>query len=378
MPLILNQFDELTKIMETYETYEFYYHIPINSKIGIYGKNSLGISLFKVIKDKRPDVSVVFFVDTFNCDTCFGTETILVDRLASRINDIDFVLFTHIDKVGQMSDFFKYLPVEKTKISLISYIQYFNGYEPIEIEDFDRKISVIRSRLSEKSRRAWDAIIKSIKLMSVAPIYSHKKSNGIPLDYLKEVKTLDGCTVIDGGAFDGENSLTFLNKVGENGKVFAFEPLGSDYFLDAFKEALSHDPRIIHVNSGLWSHSTRMPFTMDTQASKITKDQPFEGGQSIQVQSLDQFVSENKIKRVDFLKMDIEGAEIEALKGAQKTIERDTPDLAITIYHGLDQFVEVPYYIMTKHQNYIYNIDIHNVIGFDTVLYGTPKPREPL
>ena len=54
--------------------------------------------------------------------------------------------------------------------------------------------------------------------------------------------------------------------------------------------------------------------------------------------SIDDFVERNKVSKVNFIKMDIEGAESYALKGAVNTIKKFKPKLAIAIYHSMDDF----------------------------------------
>ena len=70
--------------------------------------------------------------------------------------------------------------------------------------------------------------------------------------------------------------------------------------------------------------------------------------------------------------MDVEGAELESLKGAQKVIQRDKPKLAICIYHKPEDMVEIPLYIKELIPEYKLYIRHHSNYIFETVLYAIP------
>jgi len=63
-------------------------------------------------------------------------------------------------------------------------------------------------------------------------------------------------------------------------------------------------------------------------------------------------LKKKNIKRVDFIKMDIEGAEFDTLKGAVKTLKRDKSDLIITIYHKGEHFFEIPEWLKKQVPEY--------------------------
>ena len=73
---------------------------------------------------------------------------------------------------------------------------------------------------------------------------------------------------------------------------------------------------------------------------------------------------------VTFIKMDIEGAELEALKGSSKIIKKYMPKLAISLYHKKDDILEIPLYIKELVPEYKLYIRHYSNAGVETVLYA--------
>jgi len=90
---------------------------------------------------------------------------------------------------------------------------------------------------------------------------------------------------------------------------------------------------------------------------------------SIEVKSIDNLNLEN----VTFIKMDIEGAELNALKGAEKTLLRDKPKLAICIYHSNEDMICIAEYIHNLVPEYKLYVKQHFLFpsAASTVLYAT-------
>ena len=63
-----------------------------------------------------------------------------------------------------------------------------------------------------------------------------------------------------------------------------------------------------------------------------------DGADVVQIMSIDSYVAEKKLPRVDFIKLDVEGAELDTLKGAATTIARFKPILALSAYHKWETF----------------------------------------
>jgi len=95
------------------------------------------------------------------------------------------------------------------------------------------------------------------------------------------------------------------------------------------------------------------------------------GEMSIDVVTIDQLCS---AFRPNFIKMDIEGAEHDALDGAVQTIRRDRPRLALSAYHRPDDLWTLLLKVDAWQLGYQFYLRSHGNNGFDTVLYAVPSP----
>lgn len=77
-----------------------------------------------------------------------------------------------------------------------------------------------------------------------------------------------------------------------------------------------------------------------------------------------------KIEKIDFIKMDIESAELFALKGAIKTINAFKPKPAIAIYHSLDDFINIPEFINSLNLDYKFYLGHNSIHIEETVLFA--------
>jgi FkbM family methyltransferase len=155
--------------------------------------------------------------------------------------------------------------------------------------------------------------------------------------YIKKHELKNGETVIDCGPGEGEFTLYASKAVGDSGKVIAFEP--DPLIFDVLKSnvELNELSNVILIKKGLWSENTVLRFTT---AKNITRSFVVneEGGKVIEVPvvTLDSALKELGIHKVDLIKMDVEGAEVEVIKGAGQFLANNKADLAIASYHMLD------------------------------------------
>ncbi|MDD5428145.1 MAG: FkbM family methyltransferase [Candidatus Omnitrophica bacterium] len=147
-----------------------------------------------------------------------------------------------------------------------------------------------------------------------------------------------GGIIIDCGAYIGEFTLYAAKAVGENGKVIAFEPDPDAYEKLSANISLNNLKNVILIKKGVWSKTDKMKFVGGTQSGNLFADKLNDNTISYEVivTSLDDELGDLGIIKVDFIKMDIEGAEIEALKGARKILAENNTHLAIASYHSIN------------------------------------------
>ena len=91
------------------------------------------------------------------------------------------------------------------------------------------------------------------------------------------------------------------------------------------------------------------------------------------VVSIDEFVESTRLQRVDFIKLDVEGAEIQAILGAVKSIKKYSPKLAISLYHNVHDLFRIPQLLQEINDTYTYHLGHHHGALFETILYAHPR-----
>ena len=138
-----------------------------------------------------------------------------------------------------------------------------------------------------------------------------------------------GAIVIDGGSYDGGTCLRFTER---GFKVYGFE-MDKNIFAHASKVAKQN--KFVVENCGLGSHNYEAKYRpLNGGATHLDDD----GNEVARIITLDSYVREKNLPRVDLIKLDVEGAELDVLQGAAVTISRFKPILLLSAYHKWDDF----------------------------------------
>lgn len=173
---------------------------------------------------------------------------------------------------------------------------------------------------------------------------------------------------VDAGCCDLSSSLRLKGHCKTLRRVYAFEPDPHNYNKCEKAASLYFEEGVVEIiGKGTWSENKTISFDASSDGrSHISEN----GGTSIEVVAIDEAIASDE--KVTFIKMDVEGAELESLKGARHTIQRCKPKLAICIYHKAEDMYEIPLYIMELVPEYRLYVRHHSNGASETVLYAMP------
>ena len=223
----------------------------------------------------------------------------------------------------------------------------------------------------EASRTTYAARIKAILTgdagylpLAVHGEYEHPR-----------IRPRPGDIMIDGGVSDMVGAqAAFAESVGPEGRIHGFEPI--PWMADAARAALAKWPWYTLHTAGLAEKRGEAAFASLRDSSHICAGAgEGEGTVRCDLVSIDDVVREEGLARVDCIKLDVEGGELDALRGAEATIRRFRPRLIICLYHKPEDLVTLPLFVKSLVPDYHLEV-AHASCGFtDTILYAeAPRP----
>jgi len=181
--------------------------------------------------------------------------------------------------------------------------------------------------------------------------------------------------VIDGGGCWGDTALYFASKNAKAVYSFEFTKENLQIFHNNLAGNASNSQVISIIESALWNEDDiTLNFKNAGPATSVVLNRALE--ETVVTITIDTFVEREHIERIDFIKMDIEGAELKALEGARRTIERFAPHLAITVYHKQEDLCTIPQYLKSLCPDYEFYIDHFTTTMMETVLFARRKQSD--
>lgn len=170
---------------------------------------------------------------------------------------------------------------------------------------------------------------------------------------------------LDGGSYDGLTTLHFSKLASSASRFFVFEPYGES--MKIVKKNLDQLSGVSYFQEALYSDSKPRPFsTSSNSANSVVTD----GDTCVPCISIDKALNG---EQVDMIKLDIEGAEPEAIKGATNTILKDHPILAISVYHNQSHFWLIPELVLGIRNDYYLYLRHYTEGIYESIMFFIPK-----
>jgi FkbM family methyltransferase len=336
--------------------------------IVLFGAGTVGVENLRIIK-KLSKIKIVF------CDndskkqgtTIEGIIVINFNELITNYKD-NYIIITSISYYDEILNQLKEFGLEKNLINAFD-----NLLVNSEYKSYYNLIKENESKFSEIYSLFSDEYSKELFINRLNYCITGNPQYLIPLKSKKQqyfehkvISLKEDEIFIDGGGYTGDTVEEFLKQTNKKfNKIYSFEPEKSKH--KEFINKFSNFKNIELVPYGLWNKKDILHFNSDDSGASCVSDT---GDIEISVISIDEFLNGEK---VTFIKMDIEGAELEALQGAKNTIQRFLPKLAICIYHKPLDIIEIPSYIKKIAPKYKLYLRHYSNFHSETVLYAVAE-----
>lgn len=219
----------------------------------------------------------------------------------------------------------------------------FHGYRVIDIEELATNYKEAVVLVTPVEEKAKGEIISTLikkgfnksQIIEKVPFHDYDLRG----QYFYDIVQLDKDEVfVDAGCYNCGTDIEFAEKCPDYEEIISFEPDPVQYDnctkISQTKAIRNHTI----YNIGLWNEENELSFRQGGSSGCLSQ----EGTIKVKLDALDHILQG---KKVTFIKMDIEGAELEALHGCRDTIIKYRPKLAICVYHKPEDIIEIPSYI---------------------------------
>lgn len=355
--------------------------IPASSRIGIYGCGETGKSLYSLIREYRKDIKIDCFIDSKICLNMFGLDVLKYDKSSlERIDSLDIVIIAS----AFWSLIYKRLRPSTLKncIILSSSFIYENS-ELSKLGDF-----YFNQLEIDKIRSEFDSIAEKFEIKSEIDLFKqliHLRCDSGPYapEYFVNYEVSKGQyvdfgmvnfnnNIIEAGAFDGADTVR-ISENSPRAHIYSFEPFPEMLKNGPYYEKICSNKNITIIEKALDEFTGKVYFKKNGSQSSKSDGVDSSHSNVLEAVTLDDFVDSRNIGRLDYIKMDIEGGEVSALRGAAFTIKKHRPIIAVSLYHRKQDFYEIPTLMNDLLGDFKLRLGHYTSSFIDSVLYVIPE-----
>lgn len=311
------------------------------------------------------NIPVIGFIDDFYPHETFGGLPVLRRVEAPRdalvvsavVGERPLTAISNLRRAGLVAlDYFafqKFSGIRLEPVTMLDEFFYSYSQEHDRYEKFYEKLDDV------KSKKTFDDLM-SFRLTSCIS-YMEGYQDLQAHQYFEDFLGLgdSGEIFVDCGCFDGYTSEYFSRVCPDYKAIHVLEPISANMI--RVRDRLSNLERVHYHPFGASDHEAVLRF----RASGSSSAQCSSGDLEVQVRRLDEIVPDG----CSFLKMDIEGGELQAIKGAANMIQEFKPRLAIAAYHRPSDFLEISDHIMALNPGYRISLRHYTEGVTETVLF---------
>lgn len=246
--------------------------------------------------------------------------------------------------------------------------------EGVEVISFDSLVkkyshySVVIGSGAYKREMYRDLVSNNFPEQNILnPRYNHLQARTEKKQYFDVFKPDENEIFVDVGAYLGETIWDFVQWTNRNYlKIIAMEP-SEERCRHIAASCKERGLKNVYVKAfAAWEKEDRLFFKEDKAGSRVEQNKQ-DNGNVVKAIDMDNIIQNDP---VTFIKMDIEGGELKALKGAGMVIKRERPKLAISLYHKPEDIIELPLYLLELVPEYKFYIRHYRSDICETVLYA--------
>ena len=272
-------------------------------------------------------------------------------------------LFSEKEIYEHIKEKLKIVPVD-TQESISKFLDNFSFWGSFHPTENDFSTLERLSKFLKENSEKFEKMYQSLEDYRSKKIFYAILNNWYNYDFINLEQVMEKCfshyfdldiipscqeeVFVDLGAFNGDTVEDFIKIYGDNyKKIYAYEM--TEQSMRELKERVKNYPRIIYEQKAV-SDEVGMGSIKIHEISTSSNQLELEEIGEIEVTSLDDDINE----KITMIKMDIEGSELKALKGAENHIIKDRPKLLLSVYHGYEELLTLWEYLEKLDLSYHY------------------------
>jgi len=348
-------------------------------KIAIYGIGEFGKLFYKSLNKK-----IDYFVDDYSDKTNYDgidivkrnklpKDTLIYISVLQHSKNIEYSLQRNgFNNIINFTDSILHIPNILKNISKTNYLWLADNHD---LMVNDEKIKKVKQLLFDQKSK--DILKQIINLRKTFDTKYYIKPTGIEYfpDDVPILNNIKKINFIDCGAYTGDTIEELMKQSKNVDSTISFEPDKTNLIKlnNTLTKLKSKFPttNFLTYPAGVYSKNGILSFANNGIDSSANFNNTSKS--KVSIVSLDTVLLNSK---PNYIKMDIEGAEKEALLGAKQIIKKHKPNLAICLYHKPEDLWELPLLINQIEPSYNMYIRVHEDMCLSTVLYCIPKEKK--